>query len=184
MKFFKTPVVAVFLALIIILSSTVLSVNVKLNAKSRAITDGFYSGVRYEGYTHPSISTQLSNICGAADGLVTLANNYDIDTGSVTLASRELKSALSNSSIPYLYSLYLDLMNEVNTLMDQLDRTDLTERDQSGLSEYGSTIIGAQSMIESSGYNESVRTFLREQLRFPADVMADLTGVSIPELFA
>lgn len=183
MKFFKKPIVALLLSALIIFSSTVLSVEVKLGAKCQDITDGFYEGVRYEGYEHKSIASQIRNICGAADGMVTLASNYDIEADAVRAATDEMKSALTCGSVSYLRYLYDEILDAVKPLEDQLGRAPLSERDAEGLKQYSSTISGAQSVIENSGYNESVRAFLRGYMHFPADFLAGLSGVELPELF-
>ena len=46
------------------------------------------------------------------------------------------------------------------------------------------SLIGAQSAMESAGYNESVREFLRSYDRFPSDILGRLAGVQWPEYFA
>lgn len=183
MKVLKKPFVAVLLSALIIFSSTLLSVDVKLGAKCQNITDGFYEGVVYEGYQHKSIASQLRNICGAADGMVTIAKNYDIDTDAVSSATDEMKSALTYGSVSYIHYLYEELLDAVQPLEDQLSRAALNERDADGFKQYSSTITGARSVIENSGYNESVRAFLRGYMHFPADFLAELSGVELPELF-
>lgn len=183
MNLLKKPFVAVLLSALIICSSTLLSVDVKLGKECQNITDGFYDGVVYENYQHKSIASQIKNICGAADGMVTIANNYDIDTDAVTAATAEMKSALSFGSVSYLYGLYEDLLSALKSLEEQLSLTELSDRDADGFDQYSSTISGAQSVIDSSGYNESVRAFYRDVVHFPADFLADLVGVDLPELF-
>ena len=183
MNLLKKPFVAVLLSALIICSSTLLSVDVKLGKECQNITDGFYDGVVYENYQHKSIASQIKNICGAADGMVTIANNYSIDTDAVTAATAEMKSALSFGSVSYLYGLYEDLLSALKPLEEQLSLTELSDRDAEGFDQYSSTISGAQSVIDSSGYNESVRAFYRDVVHFPADFLADLVGVDLPELF-
>ena len=183
MNLLKKPFVAVLLSALIICSSTLLSVDVKLGKECQNITDGFYDGVVYKNYQHKSIASQIKNICGAADGMVTIANNYDIDTDAVTAATAEMKSALSFGSVSYLYGLYEDLLNALKPLEEQLSLTELSDRDAKGFDQYSSTISGAQSVIDNSGYNESVRAFYRDVVHFPADFLADLVGVDLPELF-
>ena len=183
MNLLKKPFVAVLLSALIICSSTLLSVDVKLGKECQNITDGFYDGVVYENYQHKSIASQIKNICGAADGMVAIANNYDIDTDAVTAATAEMKSALSFGSVSYLYGLYEDLLNALKPLEEQLSLTELSDRDAKGFDQYSSTISGAQSVIDNSGYNESVRAFYRDVVHFPADFLADLVGVDLPELF-
>ena len=183
MNFLKKPFVAVLLSALIICGSTLLSADIKLGRECQNITDGFYEGVVYENYQHKSIASQIRNICGAADGMVTIANNYDIDTDAVRAATDEMKNALTYGSVSYLHYLYEDLLQAVKPLEDQLSRAELSDRDAEGFAQYSSTISGAQSVIENSGYNESVRTFLRDEIHFPADFFAELAGVELPELF-
>ena len=183
MNFLKKPFVAVLLSALIICGSTLLSADIKLGRECQNITDGFYEGVVYENYQHKSIASQIKNICGAADGMVTIANNYDIDTDAVRAATDEMKSALTYGSVSYLHYLYEDLLQALKPLEDQLSRAELSDRDAEGFAQYSSTISGAQSVIENSGYNESVRAFLRDEIHFPADFFAELAGVELPELF-
>ncbi|MCI6488502.1 MAG: hypothetical protein MSA25_10715 [Clostridiales bacterium] len=180
----KKPFVAVLLSALIICGSTLLSADIKLGRECQNITDGFYEGVVYENYQHKSIASQIRNICGAADGMVTIANNYDIDTDAIRAATDEMKSALTYGSVSYLHYLYDELLQAVKPLEDQLSRAELSDRDAEGFAQYSSTISGAQSVIENSGYNESVRAFLRDEIHFPADFFAELAGVELPELFA
>ena len=184
MNFLKKPFVAVLLSSLIICGSTLLSADIKLGRECQNITDGFYEGVVYENYQHKSIASQIRNICGAADGMVTIANNYDIDTDAVRAATDEMKNALTYGSVSYLHYLYEDLLQALKPLEDQLSRAELSDRDAEGFAQYSSTISGAQSVIENSGYNESVRAFLRDEIHFPADFFAELAGVELPELFA
>ena len=183
MNFLKKPFVAVLLSALIICGSTLLSADIKLGRECQNITDGFYEGVVYENYQHKSIASQIRNICGAADGMVTIANNYDIDTDAVRAATDEKKNALTYGSVSYLHYLYEDLLQALKPLEDQLSRAELSDRDAEGFAQYSSTISGAQSVIENSGYNESVRAFLRDEIHFPADFFAELAGVELPELF-
>ena len=142
--------------------------------------------MEFKGFKQKSIDSHLRNISAYADGLVTIARNYDIDTSETENASDWLKSTLdySHSNVSNLYSEYQALIKAVNTMVDQLGRADLSERDASGVEQYVSSITGAQSAIESAGYNESVREFLRIYNRFPANILGRLAGVTPPEYFA
>ena len=186
MSFFKKKPVALLLTVIVMIASTLLSVNVKLGNKCQRITDGFYDGVEYKGYTQKSLSSHLKNITAYADGLVTIARNYDIDTEDVEGASESLKQALSYSRgyESYTYSQYQALSKAVVMLEDKLSRAELSERDAEGVAQYSSSITGAESAMESAGYNESVREFLRSYNRFPANFLGSLAGVKMPEFFA
>ena len=74
--FFAKRSVAAVTAALLILGSTALSVNRTLGADCREIADSFYTGVVYDGYQHPSISSQLEVCSNSANGLATLASNY------------------------------------------------------------------------------------------------------------
>ena len=56
MKFFKRPAVAVILTVIIVICSSLISVNAKLGSRCDRVIDGFYDGVRYNRENHPAIA--------------------------------------------------------------------------------------------------------------------------------
>jgi hypothetical protein len=62
--FLSNRLVALFLSALIVAGSTLVSVHAKLGAQCDKITDGFYTGVRYDGDVHASISSQLKDIIG------------------------------------------------------------------------------------------------------------------------
>lgn len=186
MKFFKKPFVAVLLTIIIVIISTLLSIGIKFGNQAQGVIDGFYDGVYANGYTQNSIASHLRNINSYADGLVTIANNYDIDTSSIREKSENLKLALSYSygDANYIYYCYSSLMTDVIGIQDALGRVELSERDASGVEQYSSNINGATNSIETAGYNESVREFIREYGSFPGQGLARLAGVNFPSYFS
>ena len=186
MKVFKNPVFAVLLAIVVVIASTLINVNVKFGRKCDAVSDLFYEGVPTRGYTQSAIASDLENISAYADGLVTIARNYDIDSSAVGLANDRLKSSVQyshSSSMRDIHSNYADLCTAVSSLIDSLERAELSERDASGVSQYRSSLVGAQSAIGESGYNDAVREFLRKYDHFPTDVLAALAGLNMPETF-
>ena len=64
MKFFKNPVVAVVLALVIILGSTLVNVHVKYGALCRGVTDDFYEE---NGIAGEFFNTLLDNVSKIVD---------------------------------------------------------------------------------------------------------------------
>lgn len=186
MKFFKKPVVAVLLTIIVVIASTLLSIGIKFGNKAQGVIDGFYDGVYANGYTQNSIASHLRNINSYADGLAAIANNYDIDTSSIKDSSEDLKLALSYSygDASYIYYCYSSLMTDVIEIQDALGRVELNERDTSGVEQYSANISGARSSIETAGYNETVREFTREYGSFPGTSLALLAGVDFPTLFS
>ena len=188
MSFFQKRSVATLIAVILVLVSTTMSVNVKFGTQVRQVTDSFYSATSTETYNQKSISSHLNNLCAYTDGLVTIANNYDIDTEDAEWASRSLKLAMSYSreEISYIYSCYSDLTMQADKLVDQLYRAELNERDASGLTQYESSIEEAKSAIESAAgsYNDTVREFRLKYDHFPTDSLAEMADVEMPEYFA
>ena len=185
MSFFKKPVVAVILAALIVICSTLLSVNLKLGDECRDIIDGFHDGVLVDGVLMPSIASQLRTIRGNADEIAYIAGTYGLDTEELKWAADDLRYGLlySEAEASYLYYCYEELLDELRNIEKQLGESAVSGQDKELLSGYFDGIESAQQLIESSGYNETVRQFNREQLRFPADILGELAGVDFPELF-
>lgn len=189
MKFFHKKSVALLLTAVAVLASTLLSVNVKFGRLARDVTDVFYlpetdqagNGV-YRG-----TDSHLKNLCSYADGLITIANNYGLDTEDVDWDSESLKlsQSYSREDLSYVSYCYNELCQSLDALLDQLHRAELSERDASGVEQYESSISGAQAVIESAAdaYNDSVRAFRRSYDQFPTSLLADLADVRMPEYF-
>lgn len=185
MSFFKKRWVAIVIAVCTVWGSLMLSTDMKFGAECQKITDGFYDGVTFNGYAHPSIASHLRNIAGYADGVVTIANRYEIDAEELSNATEDLKLGLSYSrgDESYIYYCYDELLGELRAVEAELYDAELSERDKSGFEQYVSNIAGAQKSIEESGYNESVSEFMRENGRGLAYELAMLADVDLPEYF-
>ena len=186
MKVLKNPLAAFLICLIVVLASTLLSVNVRLGKRSEAVTDGFYEGVEANGYQQKALATHLKNIVGAVDGIATIADNCDLDASELRAAADTLKNALKYSYgyESYTYQTYAELMSAEGRLVSALNGAALSERDREGLEQYLSTVAGAQSAMESAGYNESVRAFLQRYNGAYTVFIAQAAGVRMPEYFA
>lgn len=185
MKALKNPIVAILLAVILVASSTFLSASSHLKKDAQEITDGFYNGVMYDGYKHPSIYSQLNNIIGAVDGMCAVAANNGISTTALSMASSELKSSLStmHDNIGSIYLSYSAMCDQLTPFMTEMDRISLSERESEGMQTYEETVTNAQRVIDESGYNESVRSY-RSSLGSTAEFFSSLCGVTGPEYFA
>ena len=84
MNFFKRPFVAVLLSALIVLCSTLVSINVKLESKCDAVSDIFYEGVRISGVDYPAMAEPMKQLCALTDDVILIANNYGIDTGELS----------------------------------------------------------------------------------------------------
>lgn len=186
MNFFRKKSTAVIIAALVVLSSTLISVNVKLGAKAKQVIDGFYTGVWDSASDAASASSHLKNICAAADGLVTIADNYGLDTEDVDWDSDSLKLSISYSDddMDYIYYCYDDLCASVDKLTDQMHRAELNQRDALGLQQYENTIQGAKSALAQSHYNDVVREFYTEYGGFAtSEFLTDLADVALPRYF-
>ena len=185
MDFLKNRAVAIVLAVVIVLGSTLVTSGTKLKSQCQKITDGFYSGVTYDGYEHPSIQSQLKNISRAALGLATIASNYTgVDAAAVKTDRDNLDSSLEKGTPSQIYDIYTALTADTAALVSSLRAQTLSDRDSSGVDQYESIISSASGVIDKSGYNDTVRDFLRSTYNvFPASFFASLTGVNPPELF-
>ena len=185
MKALKNPVFAVFLAALIIISSSLISSGIKLDRECRKVEDGFYQGVKYDGYRHPAIYAQLNNICGAVSGLVTLADGYGIDTTEVSAREEELSAGISqmHNSIYDAYDSYTALCGALTKLERELDGSVLTQRDRKDFELYAGTVDTARDTIASAGYNDSVYGYLSGcgELK---KLFLTLTNTPLPEFFA
>ena len=191
MKALKKRPVAILVCIAVIVLSTIYSAHRSLGAKVREVNDGFYSGVfdKEWGSARRSVRSQLDKRCEAANGLAALAANHiesnasDPGVALATLTSVR-RDLISSRNIPELYDLNKQLDASFNELCVVLEDMDLSERDSNMLDEYKTTFRGAQSVIDASGYNESVRALERTTLEaFPANILKRVAFVPEPALF-
>lgn len=187
MGFLKNKTVAVIIAVILVIASTLLATHIKLGKQVSEVTEGFYNGVNYDGYLHPSVFTQLKNISSYCLGISTIAMEYGIDTTKLNEARSHLETNLDGKegNIKELYANYSDLRTVATQVINELKTKSLNDRDQAGFSEYQTNYDGAVATIESSGYNETVTSFINGPYHtFPANILAKLSGVKAPAYFA
>lgn len=185
MKLLKKPIVALLLSAFAIIAATLFSVEAKLDKEMQAVTDGFYEGVTYSGYQHPSIYSQLSNIIGAADGMCAIAKNNGADCSALSEAASDLKSNLStmHEYISSIYWSYEQLCSALSDFTPTINEMGLDARDSEGMTAYLDTIKSAQRVIDDSGYNQSVRTY-KSSMGPLAEFFTDVCGLYGPEYFA
>ena len=166
-----------------VLGTTVLNTNVKLGKEVKAVENGFYNGVTYDGYTHKSINSQLENYLGAANGLATIANSAGLNSSALHDCCDAMSKIMKSGDISDMGGAYSDLVFYTNAMINELAAVGLEGRYAQGFESYTGIISGAMSVIENSGYNESVREFCIENQHFPTDFLAALAGVEMPDLF-
>ena len=186
MKFLKNPFVAVLLSLLIVVVSTLLSVDLKLSRKAENVVDGFYEGVKISGSVRPSVASSLSDLCDAADQLAVIADNYGLETGPLLEGAADLRLSLNarSSDAHAIYGEYSRFNKALMVLEDALERTDLSDRHSEQFRELEARIAEDRDLIANAGYNESVSAFLRIGNRFPTRQWADMFDIAYPTQFA
>ena len=185
MGFLKKRPIAFILSLIIVFSSTVISIGTKFENECLDVVDGFYDGELYGGVKETAIADYLSQICNLSNSIVDMAKTYDIDTTDVEWNVEDIQFTMLDwyDDISYMHYCYEELLTSVSELNKQLSQMPLTADEQQKLSTLTWEISQASSAIESSKYNESVRLFTREKMKFPTDVLTEFAGVYGPDFF-
>ena len=183
MDFLKKPFVAVVLSALIVISSTLVSTNVKLGKKCAKLTDSFYESAVLRRSGGSPIANEIKDICAAAEGLSRIAHSNGLGTEKAELAATEMTACLSKSNVQFIYQAYVHLLKTTDALISELSALSLSERDAEAMDGYIAELESSAEAIAASDYNDNVRKFYREQLRFPAKQLAGLAGVEIPQLF-
>ena len=187
MNFFKRPFVAVLLSALIVLCSTLVSINVKLESKCDAVSDIFYEGVRISGVDYPAMAEPMKQLCALTDDIILIANNYGIDTGELSQRLDDLELAMQYSAddVSYIGSCYGEYFKALRIVESQLQSTGLSERHRTAMDEYSAQIETCSVTIDqgAKGYNEKVRSFLKSFDKFPTSFWTEVTGTSLPGYF-
>lgn len=185
MKLFRKKIMAYLLSALIILLSTVVSVNIKLGKECSEVVDGFYKGVMLDGVRDVSIRSQLEVISEASESIAALAERNGLNTEDFRSDIEYFKRLIvvMDEDISHIYYCYKGILDHVMNLGYALNELSLSSADEAGGVSSLQAILDAKDLIEASAYNESVRTYLNS-LRFPTEFLAELSGVELPEYFA
>ena len=172
MGILKKRAVATVIAVICSLASLFGGVSMSLNRQCKKVENGFYDGVVYDGYRHPSIADQLSDRCDASLGLISVLDD-SIDA-ELKAARDELMDA--------------ETISEKCTANDKLQKAYEKVKPKIGDSKaekaYISTMDATQKLIEESGYNDSVCLYEKNVLNaFPISLLKNLVNAKRPEGF-
>jgi len=185
MKIFKNRFFALILAVLIIISSSLLSLNIKLNKEFAKISDDFYNGVLVNGQRDLSIHSQLTTIGRIAEDLSAIAGRNGIDVSefkdSVDYFNHDI--LVMHDNISYIHYLYEELLDDIMDVGYALTSVDLSTNDEKAAVFALEEILKAKENIEISAYNERVRKYI-SSLPFPMSALADITGAHLPEYFA
>ena len=185
MKNFTKKIIAFVAAFIIVLSSTLLSVNLSLSKEFAKVTEGFYSGSLVNGIKEQSIHSQLLIIGKEASNLASIAerNGQNVSDFKYETEYFSREVITMQDDISYIYYCYQDLLEDLMEVGQALTVIELGSNDESSAVLSLQNIMNAQALIDGSGYNESVRQYIAS-LQFPTLLFAELAGADLPEYFA
>ncbi len=192
MNILKNRTIAVFLALVLVIGSTLISASAKLNADIKKVTDGFYTGALYDGEktadvtdASGSIYKQLTVITAEADKIYAVIANSGADAEAIKEASYYLKSNLSSMHeyVSSIYWSYSELCDALTSIKPKLGAMDLSESEYEEINASLALISDAQGVIADSGYNDSVRRYKTTMNAFE-EFVADVCGIYGPEYFS
>ena len=172
MKLLKNRAVAIIITVVCSISALLCGVHFSLARQCSKIEAGFYDGVVYDGYKHPSIDEQLSERCAASLGIISM---LDDDTAKeLTEARRALLDA--------------ETISEKCTANDKLQRAYERVKPFIGTSEaekeYISAMDNTQRLINDSGYNDSICLYDKTVLNaFPIRLLKNIVNAKLPEGF-
>ena len=184
MKHLKNRKIAVLIAVVVIIAATLFGVGRTLSRLSRDIESMFYGGVYLEtgGYTQPSIDSQVRKHADATLGLATILTNYSElhdDAEFVLKLRRELLDAekIGDKSLAFW-----KMSSYVYSLTQASSAANLSDRDSDAVSQYSSTINGAETFIRGAAYNQAMSLRWNEQ-SFITRVISIFIPVREPESF-
>lgn len=173
------------MAAIIVLASTLVSVNVKLSKEFKAVTDGFYNGITVNGVKEESIHSQLMVISRAAEDLAAVAERNGIDVSEfrdeISYFNHDV--IVMQEYISYIHYMYENILSYIMDVGQKLSAVSLSENDEKIAVSSLEAILRAKDNIEASSYNSTVREYI-SSLHFPTDFFAEFAGVALPEYFA
>ena len=183
MNILKNPVIAVFLCLLIVFTSTVVSINVKLVNKCEEITESFYVS---KNSAKSSIYGDIVNMYELAEEITVVANNYGVDTRKLSSNISALKSELNfnNPEIENIYEAYSAFYDELWSVELKLSEIQLSQRHIEYMNTASKQVYSLKLSIDNADYNNSVRTFYKRFDRFPVTLFADIFDIDYPQYFA
>ena len=179
-QFFSRRSVALLLAVLVVISTTLFQTRFRFGRLCSEVTDQFY-------YGSGSIASELVQLSDSAEILAGLAHLYNLDEAkaamNTTSSLRELLR-LESSEIAAIHDLYKELLSETFTLESLLARQELSDAEADLLSSAQHEAAQAKAAIDASGYHDTVRVFLKRYDRFPTTALAALVGLKMPQVFS
>ncbi len=182
MDFFKKPVVAVILAVILCSGILAFNTRAKLGVEVAAVEDGFFEDI--DGQR--SIYSRLQEKLSASNGVWTVLVKYDDEAADELYYDRDyLVWACEEADISSMKYANEDLDKSFAKAVGILDGLELADDERRLVNDYETAYNGAQKMIEENSYNSEVLDFIRGTYnKFPTRELAEFAEVNPPETFS
>ena len=191
MNILKNRTIAVFLSLVLVIGSTLISASAKLNADIQKVTDGFYTGALYDGEktadvadASGSIYKQLTVITAEADKIYAVIANSGADGEAIKEASYYLKSNLSSMHeyVSSIYWSYSELCDALTAIKPKLGAMGLSESEYDEISDEYDAITLAVETLRSAD-SELQGRFSPRLGKLAAEYMSFMTGGRYTDVF-
>ena len=185
MNLLKKRAVAIVIAVLVVLMSTVLSGSSGLKGAIRDVEMLYYEGVEAEEghYLRPSIDSQMRIRHNTVNSMLGILSGYaelDAAVQQLKTAKDHVYNNLGNydrDTIEGMGWANQELETAITALQLAMEQVSFPEREKEMLETCLNDLAGAQRMIEQSGYNEAVREFnTTDMQRFPANMLLGLQG--------
>ena len=168
-------VIAGFLCLLIIITSSVLGVVSTLMPMRAQVIELFHIGERRT----PGIVSDLNEISAQAFNLTVIARRYiapgDFEYYNITWvlhARDDLAAAMQGSFSPReIRDAHDNLISMAHVLNFELSRMELSDQDQNLMAAIMAEISSRMSLISQSPYNQAAFNFNQSLSRFPANIL-------------
>ena len=181
MDFFKKPLAAAVIAVVLCSGILIFNTQYKLGNQISAVEDAFFTDVSGQR----SIYSRLQEKLNAVNGVWTILSRYDQDAADDLYYERDYLSwACEEADISSMNYANQDLNEEFSRALRTLEVYELSEDEAADLASYVEAFNGAQKMIDENSYNSEVLDFIRNTYnKFPTEDLAEFAGVYPPETF-
>jgi hypothetical protein len=170
-------------AAVVLIFSLSLGTTVSLNRQSRRVAQMFYDGVpdTAQGYTRPSVDSQLTVRADAALGLITAADGIGAESEISDLrAARE--ELLAADSIKEKADANARLSRAFTALLKRVYSADSARASELART-YSNEFDGAMYLIAASGFTEAVLDFQSDAKSFPTRIFAINSLIKYPRSY-
>jgi len=187
LELLKNRKIAIIITIIVVISATMFGVGKSLNGLVKEAEKVFYEGAEPEGagFIQPSINHYLGIVSQAAlDTSSLFAGHPELsdEAAALTAARRSLSDAMGAKNIPEMYAAYRSILTASDVFINSAGNAELSEREQSALNDYRTTLRGAAIAIRNNEYNIKAGNFM-DGAFFLTGLLKPFVFVTSPQVF-